>query len=270
MREQNESRRFCLLEEKVQVLVFLCAVQSRAASKDWARVSALCNRTIASICAQTSPEFKVVLVCNEAPQLTVRSPRLEILTHDFPLPEPNTKSRMADKFEKIGFAAYAVRNLAPAYFMTADADDCVSNRLVHFVETQHEAHGWYLDESYMHEQGSRWVFLRDNFHVFCGTSSIIRCTPEDLPSAAKREESRPSLVYVGHTQIKAHMESIGRPLAQLPFRGAIYEVGTGENDSGLSLRSWPSIRTGIKRLARTRPMTESIRREFGSWELSGR
>jgi hypothetical protein len=245
------------------MLVFLCALQSRAASKNWDRVAVLCDRTIASLCAQAGGPFKVVLICNDVPLLTTHSPHLEILRHDFPLPEPTTRSRMEDKFRKLGFGAYAMRQLAPAHFMTVDADDCVSNRLAPFVEQNEGANGWYVEHGYLHEQGAQVLFKTASFHTKCGTSSIVRCTADDLPRAAMRTPSDNAIVFQGHTIMKAHMEKIGRPLAPLPFPGVIYEVGTGENDSGTSMRRWPGVREFASRLVRTRWLTARIRSEFG-------
>ena len=244
------------------MLIFLCALQSKYASRDWERVSYLCGRTIQSLSNQTIPQFKIFLVCNEVPDLKFRCPQLEVICGHFPLPEPNTKSRMTDKFAKLGAGAYAARSLAPAHFMAVDADDYVSNRLAAFVAAHQEANGWYFDTGYVHEHGSRWVLLQQNFHLLCGTSTIIRYTLEDLPSSPRREESPHSLVYLGHGVRKDRMEELGRPLAPLPFPGAMYEVGTGENDSGFSLRTWPGFRVTFDRLLRLRPLTSKMRREF--------
>jgi hypothetical protein len=154
---------------------------------------------------------------------------------------------MTDKFAKLNFGAYAARSLAPAYYMAVDADDRVSNRLAQFVQDSPSVYGWYFDYGYLHKRDSKSLSLTKNFNLLCGSSSILRCQKEDLPSSPDRRNSTPSLIHLGHTVIRERMNAMGRPLTPLPFPGAVYETGTGENDSGISTTRWGG--SGISKLA---------------------
>jgi hypothetical protein len=111
------------------------------------------------------------------------------------------------------------------------------------------------------------VLVTRSFYLFCGSSHIIRCTAADLPDDPRRSHSTPSTILVGHHNLTSHMGTVGRPLKPLPFPGAIYEIGTGENDSGSTLRTWPGVRETLRRLPLLRPFTGRLRREFGYYSI---
>jgi hypothetical protein len=50
------------------MLAFVVPLKSRRVSKSWEYVSRLCERAVRSLCAQTSPNFKVVVVHHESPR----------------------------------------------------------------------------------------------------------------------------------------------------------------------------------------------------------
>lgn len=83
------------------MLLFIVALQSPQASKDWSRVSRLWERTLRSICAQNCYEFRVFRVCNRRPEIGFDHPSLAVIEEDFPLPEASTRARMRDKFAKL-------------------------------------------------------------------------------------------------------------------------------------------------------------------------
>ncbi|OAM87864.1 hypothetical protein AW736_20215 [Termitidicoccus mucosus] len=70
------------------------------------------------------------------------------------------------------------------------------------------------------------------------------------------------LLKWGHHIIKARMEATNRPLLPIPFRPVVYMVGTGDNDSGFSLKGWRSKKIMLKKLLGLRPLTARLRREF--------
>lgn len=243
------------------MLIFLCPLQSRESAKNWKQVLGLCRATIKSICAQTNKNFKVFLICNEDPGIGTNLPHVEVLTGAFPAPKTQHE-RMLDKYAKLNLGAYAARSLAPSHFMKVDADDRVSNRLAQLVSDNPNSNGWFFEKGYLHQQNSRFVYLQSRFHTICGTSAIIRCTEEDLPSSASRDESRFSLIHLGHHLTVESMRELNRPLEPLPFPGAMYEIGTGENWTGISYKSWPGFSAFLKRSMAIRFKTKKICDEF--------
>jgi hypothetical protein len=142
------------------MLVFILALQSPEASKDWNQVSRLCERTLRSVCAQTSPAFRVFLVCNVRPETNITHPHLSIIERDFPVPVATSAARMNDKWSKLKVGLVAARDFAPAHVMFVDADDCVHRGLAEHVTRYPDAQGWSITVGYFHDEGSRWVYRR--------------------------------------------------------------------------------------------------------------
>jgi hypothetical protein len=121
----------------------------------------------------------------------------------------------------------------------------------------------------MHDEGSRLVFRRRrDFALICGTSSIVRAEPSELPTDQNDEAKNCLILHSGHTMIRSNCEALGTPLERLPFVGTIYIVGTGENNASFSLKGWRSKKVSIQKICNYRPLTAGIRREFGLWHLS--
>jgi hypothetical protein len=162
--------------------------------------------------------------------------------------------------------------------MVVDADDLVSRRLAAHCAMEPNGMGWYFDEGWMHHEGSRLVFRRRyNFYSICGTSSIVRAESSDLPADEDDETKNCLILRSGHIMIRSNCEALGTPLVRLPFVGAIYVLGTGENNTRLctgenntrlSLKGWHSTKTTLRKMLNYYPLTTNIRREFGLWNLS--
>jgi len=249
------------------MLVFIVPLQSPRASSDWELVSALCERTLRSICGQTSQEFRVFLVCNEAPALGFSHPALTIIEDDFPIPERNTAARMFDKHEKLKRGMIAARGLAPCHVMFVDADDCVHRGLAQWCAKNPEHPGWYIAEGYIHTAGSGWLLRRREFDQICGTAAIVRCGEGDFPRAMSDAKADYFMVDCGHFEFRNPARAGGRQLEPLPFPGAIYVTATGENDSGMSLREWRGKKMLLMKLLNARPLTRKRMGEFGLYPV---
>jgi hypothetical protein len=249
------------------MLVFVIPLQSAAASKDWALVSRLCIRTIRSVAAQRGGRFKIVFVCTEVPDGF--QPHDDLIVVERKLAAPTTvEGRMDDKWTRVRIGLFVARQFAPCHIMVVDADDCVSNRLARFCEERPEERGWYFDSGWMHDERSPLIFRwKRGFHAVCGTSSIVRVQPEDLPDVETGGRDDNLILRSGHTKIRANMESAGTPLAPLPFPGAVYNLATGENHTGFSLSGWRSKKILIRKLFGYRLLTQKMREEFGLYDL---
>jgi hypothetical protein len=250
------------------MLAFIVPLQSSQASKNWQHVCRLVQRTLNSILNQTQPDFRVFLVCNEAPPGLPKHSQLCVVQCNLMAP-PVGKGRMADKWLKVHIGLVAARSLTPCHFMVVDADDLVSNRLAAHCAKYPENIGWYFDCGWMHDEGSRLAFrFRRQFYLTCGTSSIVRMARVDLPQDERAGAETCVILRSGHTQIRANMEALGRPLKSLPFIGSVYILGTGENDSSFSLRRWRSKKVFLRKLLNYRWISCGMRREFGLWPLT--
>jgi hypothetical protein len=253
------------------MLVFIVPLKGRHASKNWTQVCALARRTLLSLLAQDHPDFRIFLVCDEVPNGFPAHSALKIIQEKFPTPEPSNWGSRLDKWSKIRVGMAAARELAPCHIMMVDADDCVSKRLSGFSAERPNSPGWIFDDGWIHDEGSSLIFRkRHQFDEVCGSSSIVRTSRDDL-SLLERAGGCGLGIGVwrsGHHDVRRHSNERGTPLEVLPFPGAIYNLGTGENTSSFSLRKWRSRKVLLKKLLGYRLLTARLRNEFGLSELS--
>jgi hypothetical protein len=249
------------------MLVFIVPLQSPRASSKWEVVSALCERTLRSICGQTCGDFRVFLVCNEAPKMNFTHEALTIIEDEFAIPERNTAARMYDKHEKLKRGLIAARSHAPCHIMYVDADDCVSRTLAAWCLKNSNHPGWYIPDGYVHTAGSRWLYRYPDFDQICGTAAIVRCETADFPQSMKDEKRNFFMVDCGHFEFRNPVRAGGRMLEPLPFPGAVYMTATGENDSGITMRNWRGPRMILRKMMNSRLLTRKLRAEFGIYEV---
>lgn len=266
------------------MLVFLVPLKSKQVSRDWSRVSQLLERCVLSIVNQTSDNFKLVIVCHERPDIRVQHPSIDYLEVNFPPPnlgrENIINSMDRDKNKKMQKGLEYVSSINPSHIMFVDADDCVSCKIADFVNRKPHANGWVLDSGYVYEDGSNKIFYKqDRFYLMSGTSHIIRYSllKDERLRSIYTESDSPL-----HQTIVDTMSKRGTPLESLPFPGAIYVVGNGENiyagedeyHDNVRLNSEVSIFSLIKKLSisyirkikiiiGTRILDDTVIREFG-------
>jgi len=250
------------------MLTFIMPLKSPAVCRDWSYVSRLAERSLKSVCGQRDDAFRLLLVCHRRPETDFKHPCLEVIEEDFAIPGPAREERMADKGRKIWRGLVEARWSMPGHIMLVDADDCVSRRLAGFAAAHPEANGWFFKQGYLHDQGSRRVLRTGDFHLRCGSSHILRCEAQDLPSGVAERESDYWIASHGHQEMAAFMEKRGTPLAPLPFAGAIYNTATSESDSGVALREWKSRRILLYKMFNYRPLTAAIREEYGLYPVA--
>lgn len=256
-----------------KMLVFIIPLKSQQVSKSWSRLSTLFERCLKSVCNQTAPDFKVVVVCHEKPKLAVDFPQVNYIQVDFPA--PNLKNASfgevrgigdIDKAKKVLVGLTHAAKFKPSHIMVVDADDCVSKHLVKLVKQNPQCDGWYLKKGYVHEEGSKLIYLNTkNFHQSCGTSIIIKYNLFHLLF--------PSENYYDHNN---HLLKDGIVLKELPFIGAIYIIKNGENQfMTVSKTNQLKKRENrllylIRKVVKYRPVlvTKSIRHQFGLYSLN--
>jgi len=221
------------------MLVFVVPIKSSQVSSNWEVFNLLVERTMKSISQQTSQNFKIVAVCHEIPKINFQHPNLEFVQVDFlPPTEENIAAthsdnneddlnyrngaKEADKAKKIMKGVEYGKKYNPSYYMVVDADDCISNKLVKFVEDNPSKHaGWYFKKGYIYNEGSNLIFLNKNtFNVLCGTCIIIKADQMD-----NLLEYEPIELF-NHDYVDLPN---GNKLEPLPFPGAIYSLGNTEN-----------------------------------------
>lgn len=226
----------------------------------------LFERTIKSICNQTSSNFKVIVVCNEKPNIDFKHPALNYLEVDFKPPGSDLSEKALDKGLKVLEGLLWAQKSPPSFSMVVDADDCISRRLVEFSEQRPYSNGWFFETGYMYPDQSRFVYYsRENFHNLCGTSSIINYKLYEFNYPNARKDVAFIRHYYGnHKYILRRIIGQGYNLEPLPFPGSVYILDNGENfyNQSFSIFVPKDIVDRIKSLKNYRPISQKLRQEM--------
>jgi hypothetical protein len=236
------------------VLTFITTIRHPARSTSYERVWDLLRDTTRSLCAQTDDEFRVVVVCDRARQLS-DDPRVHVVTVDWPPVDKKRangdykcRSALLDKGTKFAVGLGYVRQLGTDHVMFCDADDFVARDIAAYVNQHPDANGWVLERGYV--LTPKALTALDRFNKLCGTSHIIQFElvnagipegldptwPVDLVMAVM---DKGFLIHIlgNHQQAGAWLASEGRPLEAYPSRAAVWHLGTGENVSNIRKQS---------------------------------
>jgi hypothetical protein len=264
----------------VTTLTFLIPVRHPANSRDWARSKANIAETVRSISAQTNSDWRGLIIANEGSELPDLPERFDVEWVHFPpnaMHDQGTQSReefldavRLDKGRRVLKGMLRARD--SRFFMLVDDDDFISSRIVQFVSEYPNSNGWLIDRGYFWDDGSALLQQLDNFNRVCGTSHIIRSDLYGLPSSF--EEAAPEYIKTmlgSHYRLADSMAERGAPLANLPFRGAIYRVGQSGSHSltpsilkmyFLNSQAIRNPRQFVRDMKRLRLLNGAVKREF--------
>ena len=203
-----------------------------------------------SVCRQDDPGFRVIVVCNDIPDLPVRS-QVDFVRVDFPPPSRDTSAVTGldairiDRGTKYFVGLLHAARFKPTHVMFFDADDYLSRRIAGYVNSHPGSHGWVIKDGYIYRDGSHFIQKLSDFHLWNGSCNILRFEYLDVPSDLVAPISQRDIIQRldpfflrgilgAHPFTDSYFDVIGKPLERFPFRGAIYVTGTGENHSGYS------------------------------------
>ncbi|WP_299129285.1 glycosyltransferase family A protein [uncultured Winogradskyella sp.] len=258
------------------MISFIVPVKSEQVTSDWLKFSQYVEATLISICNQTDQNFKVIVVCNEKPQINFEHPNIHYVEVDFEPPvrrdsesdKSLNRRRELDKGGKLKIGVnYATENFDTDYIMTVDSDDFISNKIAGFVnESGTELPGWYTKNGYIHLDGKPFLLATYKFSYLCGSSVIVK------PELFNYFFNVDPMLYFDHrlTVLNNNIE-----LTQLPFYGGVYSMANGENHF-MSIANIRKFNThngwmtseGIKRIYNKfknysfRFITKKIRKEY--------
>lgn len=211
---------------------FAVALAPRSAVRSWARVEALLELTLASVAAQTDPDWRVLILGHDRPSGLPDDPRVSFSRADWRAEPTGPENRDAGRKK----AALTERALAEGggLFMFLDADDWVERRLV--AETKLAVRGeavgawlprgWAVDpirERRLALPGAAGAVC---FHELCGSSTVGLLRPE-ADDPLRRD---PVTALQSHHRWPETADALGLGLVPLDVAGA-YVVGTSENHS---------------------------------------
>lgn len=262
------------------MLVFVIPLKSLRASNSWALVCRLFERCIKSVCNQTSPNFKVIVVCHEKPNIDFSHPQITYVEVNYPIPEnPNIQTKRRDRVRKVLIGVVYAQEYQPSHLMKVDADDCVSQHLAEFVDQHPDNSGWLMNQGYEYQEGSKFIYLRNKkFYLHCGTSNIIKYGLLDFPENPESLKYDTLFQYhVPHSKIVKMMVKKEITLNTLPFPGAVYVIKNGENTYLRNQKLSDLIKKPNAAIIRAKEiykafnsqvLDQSIRDEFGLYDIS--
>jgi len=264
------------------MLVFIIPIKSPKVAKSWPDLCIYFERTLRSVCNQTSSTFHVIVVCNEKPQIHFHHSQVEYLEVDFPVPEPNYNSKMEDRAKKVAAGLLAAHDFRPSHIMPVDADDCISKHLAAFIARNQQSNGWYMESGYEYEEGSRSIIARkENFYKVCGTCNIINYRLLTIPEKTLDYDLLTGYdrFLSGHPLAKGDLAERGTPMQPLNFIGTIYIRDTIGESVSLQEPLFAKLKRnpreafrGIKKLVLSpfhqKELTAGIRNEFQLYPLS--
>lgn len=198
------------------------------------------NQTFPCYSAQTADSWRVVLIANRGTLLPKLPRNFEIVWVDFaPNPQHELKDHefrsamnavLLDKGRRIGAGMRAFPD--SHYFMLMDDDDFVSRRLTEFVRANRGENGWYVNRGYGVGLDGSLAMALERFHKISGSSHIMRGDLLPLPDPDDPAYDPYVMKWLGtHGPTTELFEEIGKPLAPLPFPGAIYLVNNPNSHS---------------------------------------
>ncbi|MGD1871435.1 MAG: glycosyltransferase family A protein [Mastigocoleus sp.] len=226
------------------------------------------ERTLQSICNQTSANFKVVIVCNEIPKINFYNPHISYITVNFWPENLTLEAKTLDRGYKVRRGLEWAKKMNASHVMFVDADDCISKHLVKFITNNRDCDAWYINQGYYYKNNSDFIYLKNKlFFTQCGTCNIIKTKLYNLEIKDKNF----ILNYYGrHQPIIECLKMKNIQLKEFPFRGATYILENGENyynNSYDRLIGNKNFYKKVKSLRYCRPLNTKIKDEFSLYKI---
>ena len=253
-----------------EMLVFVTTIRHPMSSFSYDRIGELLDSTLRSVCRQVDKNFHVFVVNNAPPKVNFESDHISYIEVDFPPPSTTRSARipfeaaMRDKGTKYTIGIIAARELGANHIMCFDADDYLHRDLAGFANAHTDHPGWFSGTGYIHVAGTRRVqFVESGFEQKNGSTGIVRSDLINVPAHLTVDSSQQLIVdsmggrYLDkmlgdHGKWQEYLAPMGHIIEPLPFPGAIWEIGTGENRSG-------NLFSGRQ----SKPLTQPILDDFG-------
>lgn len=271
------------MKKEKTILTFITSIRHPDNSHDYNRVWDLLRNTLRSVCAQTNKNFKVVVVTNKILddfKNDSQIKNLEFVEVDFKAPGPKGVVRTGMSAIRLDRSTKYVRGLIHAekynskYTMFFDADDFLSNKLVEHISNNDPLcfnSGWIIKDGFV--TNLKNIVPRSDKRSFCGSNIIFNTKLlrseinfSILNNSSTQDEIKKSTndfylskVIGSHLFSRVYFEKTKPRFLEIPFRGTIYYVGTGENHQKTNQEKL-FFRKGKK--IPPRPITNNIIEEF--------
>ena len=243
------------------MIVFAIPLRAKETAKNWEGVENRFWNTIRSIFNQVEEEYRVIVACNEIPEMpeTMRricDDRLEFIELDMPIPTEWIEMAR-DKFWKLLEIAVRIREILKVqehpekglYVLPVDADDLLNCKIAQWCERYPDENGFVSNEGYVWENGKPYFRIYKEMYTYCGSCNIIKMyledLPENMPADIKLCHDRQTAAILNarypirwdHNLVVDKYRSMGKPFSILPFRSTVYLINNGDNISTTVLKT---------------------------------
>jgi len=206
--------------------------------------------TLSSLLSQTSTKFKIIVVCNEVPNVDIKSNKIDFHIVDFPPPCSERRANISwhkaieDKGAKLiaGFLMSLKYN--PDYVFFVDSDDWININLVKFLLSK-SSPVWYVDAGYFVDFPARRFKKKYGLLRYCGSTWIYDpnllleiLNTKVLHENSSKEEILKNCsgiafeIFSGHQKQWFYFrDDLKIDPKKIPFPAVSWVIGTGENRS---------------------------------------
>jgi hypothetical protein len=251
-------------QSKIRVIVPFAA---KSTVSDWETSCRLLKRTINSVLALPTEFASVSVIGHDFPGNITFGDRCEwVAIEGIPPNKLDSEAKKSDKGAKLLLGVKKAYTDGHEWVMFVDADDLINRDLPLYCELdQYDA--VCFENGYSWNEKSHLLLKIPNFHRVCGTSWIMRLTPQMFPIWLGEGGNR--VCDIAHnsrfemlTRANSRIKKITTPMAMYSV-GQESAMGFSEM-MGLSLTpNFSNIKNLAKLILRYRPLTPRVRESFG-------
>lgn len=267
------------------MLGFVIPIKPRKHSRNWEMDNDLLNRTLQSICGQTSKSFQVIIVYTDLPDIKLSGVHIHAIQYpygDISIEQitdwedrskwyaPEYAERMMDKSRKIMMGCGFAKELGCTYLMAVDSDDLVSNKLAGFVFENGKTRcaGWRITHGYLYEEGSKIILKNKKIWGMNGSTHIVRVDLVKVPDLETNYNLFDYSLFEGHAYAMQRLiDHYNETLLYLPFYGVVYTIHTNNHSRVKEIVSAKTLTQLLKKIVRGKLVTNAIRQEFGLYNI---
>lgn len=264
---------------------FVVPIVPKKYSKDWPLANLMLERTVRSICSQTSRNFRLIIVYNDKPEIQFSDDNIHYMPYSFPeitisqIEDFDYMSqwftveyaeRMMDKSRKITLGCKLAKELGCDYLMAIDSDDMISNKIAEYVNENSCSRiaGWRISNGYLYREGSKLIIKSNQIWGINGSTHIIRSDLVDIPDFKKDFKLLNYNLFQQHPYTYQRIKDFhNQKLLNFPFFATVYLIHANNYSQVDKILSANKIKQYLKLLLRGRFLTRIIKKEFGIYQL---
>lgn len=251
-------------KSKIRVIVPFVA---KITVSDWESSCRLLKRTIQSVLALPKEFASVSVIGHDFPENITFGDRCEwVAIEGTPPNKLDSNGKKSDKGAKLLFGVRKAYTDGHEWVMFVDADDLINRDLPLYCELDHYDTVCF-ENGYSWNERSHLLLKIPHFHRVCGTSWIMRLTPQMFPNWLGEGGNR--VCDIAHNSRFEMLTNIDARIQKIKTPMALYSVGQ-ESAMGFSemmglsfTHNLGTIKNLAKLILRYRPLTRKVRISFG-------